>query len=431
MKSKQIISLLLLLTVLSTLILPVSATLQPVSDSNYNDFSLEWNRDTVSNQDLLMEVSTSDAVIQFAYDDYGHRTGKFLDNSSTNFEYSEDGRLLSEWRNGHQFVYNYEPVNELDVCLVSFTLNGTTYFYKKDENQSVVAILDEYNQEVARYDYDKGIVTNVYGLDENGEWTLQNDNLNFIGNLNLIRLYSYYYDSETGWYYYDRYYDPQNMRFVDGHDSTMKPRMSVDAETEWLLNQSFYGRPLSYSSSWYSTLSTVELLARLIYGENTKYEADQNAIGYSVLNRYHGNDGYNYPSRLDLIITQDNQFSAITYDATSTQHARQPQTTSSGWKHATYVAVAIVQYYQDISICETYFYRPRYMDYQTQFVAYSHFLLNARDGRGCIQYNINGSWNDLKDVIIPGVGTYTDLASLRHAYKYDFVGESNIHFGYK
>lgn len=443
---KVAISLISMVAMLGTLSVPAFASterdyIEPASASVYNNATLEW--DTTSGyHDILVEVSTSNDAIKYEYDKNNWRTSKTVNGNTVTFESDEDGDLIKEYRDGHVFTYNYEYLDGIGEFLTGFTLDGIEYKYEKDENQTVTAIIDSNGDVVAKYEYDDdGLVVDVLGLNDDRVWAVNTDK-DFIGNLNLIRLYSYYYDSETGWYYCNRYYDSQNERFVDGVDeevledtaensSTFSLSSDVDKEVERLLNNSNYGKPITYSSKWYDSLTTTELLARLIYAENTSYTPDQNAIGYCLLNRYNKEDGHSYGSTMKAIATASGQFAVITGGSTNSTHARQPDTSVDGWEHATYIAVAIVKSDNDTSKCEDLFDRPEYMDYQTQFVSYSYFISNARDGSGCIQYKMGGKWNNLKDVIIPDVGTYTNLASLKDDYRNGFKGESNIHFGYK
>lgn len=437
----QMLKALSLGAVISMLISPAGAyadfkTAEGLGAKENFNIDLEWE---YSNGDkLLSTMPTPEGVARYSYDSDNNRVKKVVDEKVTIFEYNDCGQIVSEYRDNKSIFYQYETVEELGDFLDGFTLNGQQYYFQKDENQTVTAILDSYGSTVATYEYKDGIVYQVFGLDSNGEWVDKSDDPNFIGNLNMIRLYSYYYDSESGLYYSDRYYDSVHERFVDGTDevayelipsSTYSLSRDVDNEVNRLLNSSNYGKPLSYTSTWYNSLTTTELLARLIFAENTSYEPDQNAIGYCLLNRYHGNDGYHnyYGDTMKEIATKSSQFSVITGGKDSSINARQPKTSSDGWKHATYIAVSIVLFDNDISECENLFYRPEYMDYQTQFVSWSYFMKNSTNGNGCIKYKNK----EVKDVIIPDVGTYTTKETLDWDYRNAFKGESNIHFGYK
>ncbi len=49
----------------------------------------------------------------------------------------------------------------------------------------------------------------------------------FIGTINLIRLHSFYYDEETGWYYTgSRYYDSNKNEFLKGAVKLQPPSLN-------------------------------------------------------------------------------------------------------------------------------------------------------------------------------------------------------------
>ena len=88
--------------------------------------------------------------------------------------------------------------------------NGSTYFYRKDAQANVVALLDNNGTVVVRYKYDawgECKVLNASGVEITGN--------SHIGILNPFRYRSYYYDTETGFYFLKtRYYDPEIGRFM-------------------------------------------------------------------------------------------------------------------------------------------------------------------------------------------------------------------------
>lgn len=423
------------------------------SDGEYDGFTLEW--DKYGKQDVLTHVSSSKASISYTYDTEKNRIRKNVNGSVTTFEYDSSGNLVEENRDNRIYKYFYKDPYGLGAVLTSFSINDTMYTYRFDENGSVSSIVDISGNEIAKYEY-HGTETSVLGL-ENGVWVDKSSDKSFVGNLNLIRLYGYYFDEETGWYYCHRYYDAKDNRFVDGRTTSISTILfnneaeatstlsltsledDVNDRVETLMSSAYYGLPIDYSEDWYEAMNTSELLARLIFGENTNYIADQNAIGYTILNRYHDNDnsGY-YPRNLYGIATQANQFSVIIGGANSTINSRVPNTSAAGWEHATYVAVSILYSGCDISKCESLFYRPQQVDNHTQFLSYSMFLDVTRynSTTDCIQRytSWDNQWKNLEEVIIPGVGTYNNLTSLTAAYSGRFSGTglaSNIHYLYQ
>ena len=92
-----------------------------------------------------------------------------------------------------------------------FICNGTEYYYIKNAQNDVTAIASADGTIIANYYYDSwGKLTEITGDTE-------------IAELNPIRYRSYYYDSETEWYYLNtRYYSPELCRFIssDGYIQT-------------------------------------------------------------------------------------------------------------------------------------------------------------------------------------------------------------------
>jgi len=89
---------------------------------------------------------------------------------------------------------------------LGFRYGGTTYFYAKNAQGDIIGILNSAGNFVARYRYDAWGVP-IAITDGNG-----NDVSNHIANINPIRYRGYYYDTETGFYYY---YDPVTCRMLN------------------------------------------------------------------------------------------------------------------------------------------------------------------------------------------------------------------------
>ena len=84
-----------------------------------------------------------------------------------------------------------------------FICNGTEYYYVKNAQNDITAIASADGTVIANYYYDSGgQITEVTGDTA-------------IAELNPIRYRSYYYDSETEWYFLNtRYYSPELCRFI-------------------------------------------------------------------------------------------------------------------------------------------------------------------------------------------------------------------------
>ena len=84
--------------------------------------------------------------------------------------------------------------------------NNATYFYRKDAQANIVALLDNNGSVVVKYKYD------AWGKCQT---TVVDSSATEIANLNPFRYRSYYFDTETGFYFLKtRYYDPEIGRFM-------------------------------------------------------------------------------------------------------------------------------------------------------------------------------------------------------------------------
>lgn len=102
--------------------------------------------------------------------------------------------------------FNYNEQEQL----VGFEYNKQQYFYVRDLLGNIRNIIDKNGSVVVTFRYDAW--GNHRVLNSNGT---ENNNPNFIGNINPFRYKGYYYDQETHWYYLNsRYYDAVLSRFI-------------------------------------------------------------------------------------------------------------------------------------------------------------------------------------------------------------------------
>ena len=118
--------------------------------------------------------------------------------------YTLDGtKILRETWDGNTLVPLYD--NEDSVCGIVY--NATPYYFVKNLQGDVIAIVDKDAQTVAEYSYDAW-----------GVCTITQDSVG-IANINPFRYRGYYYDAEIAKYYLQsRYYDPDTGRFVNGDE---------------------------------------------------------------------------------------------------------------------------------------------------------------------------------------------------------------------
>ncbi|MBQ8185096.1 MAG: RHS repeat-associated core domain-containing protein, partial [Lachnospiraceae bacterium] len=101
--------------------------------------------------------------------------------------------------------------NENSVCGIIY--ENATYYFQKNLQGDVIALVDANAQVAARYTYDAwGKVTGVKTKDGTAITSSTH-----VANINPFRYRGYYLDRETGLYYLQsRYYDPVVGRFVNG-----------------------------------------------------------------------------------------------------------------------------------------------------------------------------------------------------------------------
>ena len=152
--------------------------------------------------------------IQYFYDHTGARTKKVVDGTAT--EYRMAGDLLVSEKTGTQtYWYRYDS----GANLVSVTIGGEIYFYVRNAQNDVIALIDGEGNTVVKYTYDSwGKVLGITG-----------SLADTVGVQNPFRYRGYYYDSETGMYYLrSRYYDPELRRLISS-DEMPTIQMSLDS----------------------------------------------------------------------------------------------------------------------------------------------------------------------------------------------------------
>ena len=138
--------------------------------------------------------------IQYFYDHTGSRTKKIVDGVATEYRMAGD-LLMSETTNGQTLWFTYDS----NANLFSMVTGGKHYFYQRNLQNDIIALVDESGDTVVNYTYDSwGKVLSITGSRKDT-----------IGQLNPFRYRGYYYDKETGMYYLkNRYYDPELRRFI-------------------------------------------------------------------------------------------------------------------------------------------------------------------------------------------------------------------------
>ena len=190
--------------------------------------------------------------ITYTYNANGIRTSKTI--SGTKHEYTLDGtKILRETWNENTLVPLYD--NEDSVCGIVY--KDAPYYFIKNLQGDVIAIVDKDAKTVARYSYDAwGAVTSAV---TNTELTKGVD----IAAINPFRYRGYYYDEEIELYYLQsRYYDASVGRFLNADDSEILHRVALSVDTNLFL----YCANNPVNSTDASGNLAAQLIARIIIG---------------------------------------------------------------------------------------------------------------------------------------------------------------------
>ena len=152
----------------------------------------------------------------YTYNANGIRNGKTV--NGVKHTYTNDGtKILRETWGSNTLIPLYD--NEDSVCGILY--NNVPYYFIKNLQGDVIAIVDKDAQTVARYSYDAwGAVTSAV------TYTELTNNVD-IATINPFRYRGYYYDEEIELYYLQsRYYDAGVGRFVNSDSADVIPQSS-------------------------------------------------------------------------------------------------------------------------------------------------------------------------------------------------------------
>lgn len=166
------------------------------------------NSMTWEGRELQTATVTSGPRVTYEYNSSGIRTKKTL-GSAMEYSYTLDGtKILSETvtqlLSGSNYTLYY--LYDASGSVQGFIYNDTYYYFQKNLQGDVIRILNSNGTVVTEYTYDAwgNVLTTTGSL------------ASTVGRYNPFRYRSYYYDSETGFYYLQsRYYDPTVGRFLN------------------------------------------------------------------------------------------------------------------------------------------------------------------------------------------------------------------------
>ncbi len=198
----------------------------------------------------LASATHGGKTFTYSYDTDGLRTQKTDGTVTTDF-YWADGQLSYQTDGTNEIYFRYDDSGEV----IAFNLNGTDYYYVKNLQGDIIAILDGQGVCLVEYTYDAwGKLLNVE----------DNSDIN-LGTINPLRYRGYYYDTELELYYLQsRYYDPQVGRFLNGDDisylgttgTTLSHNLFVYCENNGINKYDIYG---TYSIPAWIVSTTIDL----------------------------------------------------------------------------------------------------------------------------------------------------------------------------
>ena len=178
---------------------------------NYRDgISFTWG-----NGRQLQSYTKGNTNISYTYDSSGMRLSKTIGGTTHTYLYNS-GLLIQERIGNQKLDYSYTSSGQILSVKYTADVNSNEtpvyYYYALNSRGDVVGLYDHEGNLYAKYTYDVWgnpvSVTNANDV----EITSPTD----FANIQPLRYRSYYYDSDTGFYYLQsRYYDPVTHRFIN------------------------------------------------------------------------------------------------------------------------------------------------------------------------------------------------------------------------
>jgi RHS repeat-associated protein len=161
---------------------------------------------TYNAEDVRIRNLCTDEDTTYSYDTNVIRTSKTV--NRVKHIYTLDGtKILRETWGSNTIVPLYD--NEDSVCGILY--NNVPYYFIKNLQGDVIAIVDKDAQTVARYSYDAWGNHKIYDINN-----IEVTSSSHIGTINPFRYRGYYYDEEIDLYYLQsRYYNSDLGRFIN------------------------------------------------------------------------------------------------------------------------------------------------------------------------------------------------------------------------
>ncbi len=303
--------------------------------------------------------------------------------------------------------------------------NGIMLYYRYDDTGNVASIVDLNDQEVIKYTY-KGLTNKSELLDERYA---------FISRFNPIRASGLIFESLSGMYISGKvFFNPTSGKFE------MKKIYSPNV-SDYEIVQTLYnlymsdhnmGKPIKYSTNWYTKLTDVEQIARCIYGEcNDVIGTDAYAIAWELMNRKAANWSRFHSSgtsnTIPNIVRYPSAYNALTLkNVAATEAARMPDTSTQRWAKSLWSACALI-YSSSRSDLKNYVAKPSGIDIQCYHIS------NANPEKwffGTTAETFSTSLGNITNVVI--VGRPVGITSVNTLIQYSNNGDynKNVFFNY-
>lgn len=431
MKRKIIASLLTLAIFVSPVLADAQAKAEETDRENLvldsqsmEDAATEWLSDYIQSIHPTSLPALAGGICYFTYDVGNRRVGKIFDSSSVEYSYDEEG-WLQKIVIGDSDEVNVEYEFGLSTRVSTIFYSGETFCLNYDSNGNVESL--SWNGKVLLgYDYSSDFGGEITYVVE--DLSTLPDSVLQIGTLNPFRYHGYMYDAETGYYFTGAlYYDPVSDSFYQEElpEKVEQSRVTVNEIIDYVNDQTSYlmslagtghGAPIAYSSGWYNSLSTEDIVARLLYGEAGTELNDIRAVSWVLLNRYEPNNPnfYNGSHTIRNIATKPWEFYSITAGTAVARCSDENALLANPgnlqrFSTCTWYACAVckvVNYNNNSSTgvnWSSIVTKPSYITTQKYFMSYGTFVSNVNQGYNYLYYNYNNQPLIMNSVAIPGI----------------------------
>ena len=210
---------------------PLSQNTYAYSSSGWKDLLTNFNGDSILYDEIgnptqyrdgmtfswesgrqLSSVTQGGSAYSYSYDASGTRISKTVNGSTYSYIYDNGQLIYADTPSGGMtFIYDNDSV-------IGYKYNSAYYYYLKNLQGDILGAVDASGNLLYQYQYDAW--GNPTVLDAQG--SVISPSASHIANSNPLRYRSYFFDTETGFYYLlSRYYDPATCRFINPDNDTV------------------------------------------------------------------------------------------------------------------------------------------------------------------------------------------------------------------